>query len=251
MPTPLYPKDQGTEWMNLKRQVKDAFTSANSRVPYAKIGAGIVRVFTSLVIEAGAYLAARYENGAYGLFFGTFSLSGIDHQGFVIFNPEGSTAFQTYYRNSDAYGFTAVWDRSNNIVLSDDGDSGKGLGRPWIPHTFVDTSEIANPPAARQTSGTTDVSVVTIFSPVQHSKLHFQAYVTIAVGGSTAEVKFKDISNGLTLYTGTSGGGYISSDFSIGDYTFGDEHQIDITIRRASGSGAVGLTLLACHGRQS
>lgn len=251
MGTPIYPKDAGTEWMNLKRQVKDAWTSANSRVAYQKIGAGVLKVFQSLEVQAGAFIKYVFTGGVTGMLMGRH-LSGSDPvDGIFIARPDGSTALWIHSRVSDGYGFTALYDQQNNIIFSDDGNSEKGIGRPWLAFPFVNTTEIANPPSARQTSGTTDVAVVTMFVPIQHPYIHFVYYGSIFVGGSTMEVKFKNITTGVTMHSETVGDGWQSGEFSIGDYNFGESHQIDVTIRRASGSGAVGITVLTLAGRQS
>jgi hypothetical protein len=73
----------------------------------------------------------------------------------------------------------------------------------------------------------------------------------VSVGGSTAEVKFKNNLAGTTMHAATVSNGWISGEFALTDWNFGDTMNIDVTIRRASGSGNVGLTLLAFEGRQS
>lgn len=246
-----YPKDQGTEWFNLKQQVKSAFTSANSRVPYQKIAAGILKVSTSLEILAGAFLKFSYISRDDGLYAGSNILfSGDLSEGFYINrNGPAGVAFTSLFRISDNYGFTGIWDGNGNIVVSDDAGAGKGLARPWIPVTFMNTTEYATPPAARQTTNTTDTTVVSAFFPAQHPKMHFVAYVSNP-GAGTNEYKFKD-GSGTTLFTGTSTGGFVSGDFSLGGFNFGDDFQVDLTIRRSAGAGAVGITLITLAGRQS
>lgn len=249
--TPNYPKDMGIEWMNLKRQVKDAFTSANSRVPYKKITAGILNVSSSLKILAGASLTFVYESTALGMILGRHSDGVDDVDGIFVRRNDGSLAMWIYNRVSDGYGYTSFYDQSNNTIFSDDGNSGKGLGRPWIPYTFVDVSSMITP-SSRMTGGTTDVAVVTSFANVQHPYVYFVVYIYVAVGGSTVEFKFKDPGLGTTLYAQTAGAGYVSGQFAVNsDHPFGEDKNFDLTIRRASGSGNVGITLLSLMGRQS
>lgn len=248
-----YPKDQGTEWFNLKQQVKSAFTSANSRVPYQKIAAGVLKVSTSLEVLAGAFIKFSYATVNDGLYIGSSILfSGAVTEGMYIKRNFGrGAAFTSLFDTTTGSGFTAIWDSSGNIVLSDDANSEQGIARPWLSHTVVNTSELASPPAARATTSTTDVAVQSTITYVQHPKLVLWAYIQINTGGDTAEFKVKDITAGTTLYTQTvSGSGYINPVFTIaGD--FGDAHQLDFTIRRASGTGTVGLTVVTVHGRQS
>lgn len=246
-----YPKDQGTEWFNLKQQVKSAFTSANSRVPYQKIAAGILKVSTSLEILAGAFLKFTYSTNDDGLYVGSGLLFGSDvvEGMYVKRNHGGGAAFSSLFKLTDGSGFTGIWDASGNIVVSDDAIAARGLARPWIPVSFMNTLEYASPPANRQTSNTTDTTVVSAFFPAQHPKMHFVAYVANP-GGGTNEYKFKD-GSGTTLFTGTGTGGFVSGDFSLGAYNFGDDYQMDLTIRRSAGAGAVGITLITLAGRQS
>lgn len=246
-----YPKDQGTEWFNLKQQVKSAFTSANSRIPYQKIAAGILKVSTSLEILSGAFLKFSYIHYDDGIYMGSNVLfSGNLTEGLYIRNNKnGNAAFTSLYRISDGYGFTGIWDSVGNVVVSDDAGAAVGLARPWIPVTFMNTAEYATPPAARQTSGTTDATVVSAFFQAQHPRMHYVAYVANP-GGGTNEYKFKD-SGGTTLFTGTSTGGFVSGDFDLTGWTFGNDFQMDLTIRRSAGAGAVGITLISLYGRQT
>jgi hypothetical protein len=247
-----YPKDQGTEWFNLKRQVKNAFTSANSRVPYQKIAAGILKVSSSLEILAGAFLKFVYLNGIDGLYLGSnISFGGEDNQGVVIRKGTGRTAFTSLTKVSDGTGFTGIWDGSGNIVVSDDNGATKGLARPWLAHSFVDSTEIANPPAARQTANTTDTSLVSTITHVQHPKMTMWFFVYIQTAPATAEIKVKNLTNGVTTTLGTFSSGFQNLSFTIGDWDFGDPVQLDVTARRASGSGNVGITVISWHGRQS
>lgn len=249
--TPLYPKDMATEWMNLKKQVKSAFTTGNSKTAFAKIGAGVLNVFTSLVIESGAFIRAEYSTGNDGLYFGRFTW-GDPYEGLLVMDHNNQFSFISAFRVSDGYGFSGIFDREGNTVVSDDALAEKGLARPWLEHTFVNTTELTTPPAARTVAGTSDTAVVTLLTPIQHPRMHYSLYVQISVGGSTAEVKFKEIGTGTTMHAFTaSSSGFYSGDFDFIAYDFGDDYQIDVTLRRASGSGNVGLTLLSLAGRQS
>lgn len=249
--TPKYPKDQGTEWMNLKTQVKNAFTSANSRVPYQKITAGILRVASSLEIMAGAFIKFVYSNSIIGMVMGRHTSGSDPVDGVFIRRVDGSTAFWIFTRVSDGYGFSALYDQSNNIIFSDDGNSSVGIARPWIPLTWADTGELTAPPTRRQATGTTDTVVQSTIVPQQHSHMELYGYIWVATAGATAEVKLKNLSNGTTVTSITAPDGYVQLSGPVGSYTFGDWNQYDITIRRASGTGNVGFTTVALVGRQS
>jgi hypothetical protein len=247
-----YPKDMGTEWNKLKQDVKNAFTSANSRQPYQKIAAGILKVSTSLEILAGAYLKFIWSTGGDGIYAGRFQYLGSPHDGFLVFNRSGTLALSSFSKVSDGSGYTGIWDKTGNVVVSDDGASGKGLARPWISHSFTNTTEISAPPTSRQTANTTDTALVSTITPIQHPRMTIWLYVYIQTSPATATIKVKDITTGETLYTSAAvAGGYQNFTFNMGTWIFGDNHQIDITIARASGTGNVGLTVLSLTGRQS
>jgi hypothetical protein len=237
--------------MKLKRDIKNAFTSANSRVPYQKIAAGVLKISNSLQVLAGAVMKFSYINQDDGIYMGSnIMFTGDASEGIYIRRNNGTTAFTSLFRVSDHYGFTGTWDGAGNVVMADDAVAGKGLARPWIPHTFAATGELTSPPTARQTGNTTDTALVSTITYVQHPKMVMWAYVYIQTAGATAEIKVKDLTAGTTLWTGSSTGGYINPTFDIpGD--FSDSHQIDITARRSAGSGNVGITVLSLHGRQS
>lgn len=247
-----YPKDMGTEWNRLKQDVKSAFTSANSRQPYQKIAAGILKVSTSLEVLAGAYIKFIWSTGDTGMYMGRFTLLGVPYDGLLVYQQSGGFAFSSYNKVSDGSGFTAIYDGAGNVVVSDDSIAAKGLARPWISHTFTNTTEIAAPPAARQTANTTDTALVSTITPIQHPRMTIWLYVYIQTSPATATVKIKDITSGETLYTSSAvAAGYQHFTFDMGTWTFGDDHQIDVTIARASGTGNVGLTVLSLTGRQS
>lgn len=253
MGTPNYPRDMGTEWMNLKKAVKDAFTSANSRVPYQKIAAGILKVSSSLEVLAGAFISFVYSGGELGMILGRHITGDLEPaEGMFLRRNDGSIALWIFNRISDAYGFTAIYDQSGNGIFTDDGNSKKGIGRPWLSHTFWNYGELTNPPASRLATGTTDVPIITSFICVQHPRIHYVGYLFTAVGGATAEIKFKDPGLGTTLHAVTGTDGWISGEFTINaDHTFGDDKNIEVSVRRASGSGNVGFTLVQLSGCQS
>jgi hypothetical protein len=244
-----YPRDQGTEWFNLKQQVKNAFTSANSRVPYQKIAAGIVKIASSLEILAGAMFTFRYSDNSVGMTMGRLIFGGDNFDGVIINKKTGNLAFSSYNRVSDGYGFTGIYDGQGNVVISDDAGATQGLARPWIPVTFMNTAEYTSPPSTRQTTNTTDTAVVSAFFQAQHPKMHYVAYVQNP-GAGTCEYKFKD-GSGNTLASGTSTGGFVIGDFSLNGWSFGTDFQMDLTIRRSAGAGAVGITLISLYGRQT
>lgn len=254
MGTPLYPKDQATEWQNMKKDVRMLFTSASYRRALTQLGAAALKVWKSIEVQAGAFLSFRYSNGVVGVWIGRH-VAGADGDvdGMFIKRADGSDAFWIYSRVSDGYGYTAIYDKSTNIIFSDDGESGNGMARPWLSHPFVNTSELTSPPAGRQTTNTTDTPVVTTVIPDQHPRIRVEGYV-YNPGGGTNNVKLKEAVSGTTLYSANyAGTNYAWFDFTTDNtfFNFGDVRSYDITIRRAAGAGAVGITILNVMGVQS
>ncbi len=244
-----YPKDQGTEWMNLKREVKNAFTSANSRVPYQKIGAGILQVFQSLQMQAGAFMSFNHENGELGLFLGRH-VSGPDAvDGWFMQRADGSLSFWSYTRVSDGYGYTAIYDREGNVILSDDAVEEKGLARPWIPWSTEDWASLVNPPASRVTSNTTDTDMIISHTNAQHPVVRYAMYIRAAT--ATCEVKFWSYPDNTLLHSVTVGDGWTLGDFNLGSWDYGISYYMKVSIRRASGTGSVGITLVSLMGKQN
>jgi hypothetical protein len=246
-----YPKDLGTEWMKLKVGIADAFTSANSRVPYQKIGAGILQVFTSLQMQAGAFASFKHPSGQTAMYIGRHFTGGDPANGMFMRRNDGTLAFWTFQKETDSYGYTAVYDQMGNIVVSDDGASGKGLARPWLAYNFVDWSELTSPPAGRQASTTTDTDVVLAHTNAQHGRVRAVVYVQLA--SNTAEVKFWSYPDNVLLYNQTiTTSGYYIMDFNLSaDWEFGYSYYIKCSIRRASATGNVGFTLISLMGAQS
>lgn len=246
-----YPKDLGTEWMNLKRQVNDAFTSANSRVPYAKIGAGVVQIFSSLQVQAGAFFRFTFANNQLGMFMGRHFTGGDAADGLFIRRIDGSLAFWSFTKVDEDYGYTAIYDRQGNIILSDDAFMQEGLARPWIPYNFINMTELTAPPSARQATGTTDTDIIISHTSVQHGKARAVGYVYIATAGATAEVKFWSYPDNTLLASFTSADGWQFADFNLTGWEFGNNYYIKVSVRRASGSGNVGFSLVSLMGRQT
>ena len=237
--------------MKLKREVKNAFTSANSRVPYQKIGAGVVQIFSSLQIQAGAFLRFSFATNATGMLMGRHYAGAEAVDGMFMRRADNSLAFWTYTRVSDGYGYTAIYDRQGNILLSDDANIQKGLARPWLSYTFANWTELGNPPAARIASTTSDTDIIVAHSNAQHGRARANGYVYIQTAPATAEVKFWSYPDNILLGSFTSDGGWQLLDFNLTDWEFGNSYYVKVSVRRASGSGNVGFTLVSLIGAQS
>ncbi len=245
-----YPKDMGTEWMKLKSSVKDAFTSANSRVPYQKIGAGVVQIFSSLTVAAGAWFQFTFANNQLGMFIGRHYTGGEPADGLFIRRVDGSLAFWSFTKTETGFGYTAIYDRLGNIILSDDAVKEQGMARPWLPWNYVNWSELVSPPSNRQATSGTEANIILLHTNSQHGKVRGVGYVSAPTG--TAEVKFYSYPDDTLIYSFTQADGWTDFlDFDLPSWQFGDNVYIRVSIRRASGTGNVGFTLVSFMGRQS
>lgn len=254
MGTPNYPKDMGTEWQKLKREVKGAFTSGNLRKGFQQLSAGILDVFGKLVIHPGGSLVSQYTTGTTALLIGTHFLSGGGGQveGVIIRRPSGSLVFWTYGQGgSDS--FWALYDKGGRIIFSDDAASGKGIATPWLPYNVVRSLEIVTPPDTTQSS--TYQSFYTITGWMQHPKIVVKAK-SINAGSATSQVRIKDSVTGTVIAeTATLAAG--SHDIELtGDHVnweFGKYFKYDVEYRRVSGgvSEDVFGIVLAVSGRQT
>lgn len=245
---PKYPKDQGTEWMKLVRQVNNAFTSANRRIPYQKITAGVLNVSNVISILAGALLRFFYSTGATGLLMGRHSTGGGDPvDGMILRRADSSLVMWSFSSVADGSGFWGMYDKANHRIISDDTDNGVGLDRPWIPYTFANYTELTSPPAARQTAVTTDTNIVIAHTNAQHPRFRWAGYIQVP-GGATAEVKVWNDQTGALLDSVTAGSGWQIRDAGLDDWDWASSAYIRFSIRRASGAGTVGFTLVSLMG---
>jgi len=252
MGTPNYPKDMGTEWQKMKRDIKSNFTSANSRKAFQSISNGILHVYNGLLLHAGAFFRSLYANGNDSLYIGRHTDgSGHDVEGMIITRPNGALAFWTYGTPAGD-SFWAMYDKQDHIIMSDDAVSGQGIGRPWIPYNTVRTVLLTTP--ADTTTSTSYVSHHTISGVMQHPRISIRAYVSSQTSPFTdgAQIRIFDPSTGTQIaQSAATVNNWVDLVGNHVNYDFGASFVYDIQIRRTSGSGAVGTTLVYASGVQS
>lgn len=252
MGTPNYPKGIGDAFNDLRRRAAAAYTSSNTRKALTKIQAAALDLFGDLIIKPGGRLIAQYKNGATALQVGANTLSdGTPVHGVLIRRPGGETVLFTFGPDSGGSAYWALYDRSGNIVVSDDANSGQGLATPYIPLTAVPTTRMVN--RQESTTSTAFVALYTINGTKQHPKMRFRAIVQ-SDAGVTGEMRVTNPLNGAVLLAVQSiaAGSSFNTAYT---FTVPGAHQsllqLDIEVRVASGSGSVGLTVLNVEGIQS
>lgn len=249
MGTPLYPKDMASEWNKLRRDVRNAFTSANLRTGMAKIGAKVIEITGQLALNAGAILTAKYDNNIDALRIGPVTWNGLPAGQFAVKRFDGSIALQVF-GGTGVTGYFSIQDPAGHIIMSDDAISGQGLARPWLPYTWYRTNQMFSP--LDISTSTTFATHHSLFGYMQHPKINIMGWVQCN-GSDTAEVRIRQPGSGKIVATsGTVGSGWIILVGNHDEYEFGNGFQYDIEVRRVSGTGTgVGFTIVRAYGQQS
>lgn len=249
MGTPNYPRDFASEFNRVRREVKNAFTSANLRTGMAKIGAKVIEITGELALNAGAILRAEYDNGVDALFIGKHTYNGNPVGKFSIKRYDGTEALQIFGGANEA-GFFSIQDRNGNIIMSDDSVSGTGLATPWVPYGHVRTAKLTAPDDLSTSASFS--AHHTFGSKLQHPKFRVFGYV-ICNGADVAEIRVRNPATGNVLATsGSVTSGWLTLEGAPDDYTHMANFNYDIEVRRVSGtSTGVGFTPLVVYGRQS
>ncbi|MBQ1045324.1 hypothetical protein KBX03_22705 [Micromonospora sp. C72] len=228
--------------------MRSNFTSANMRKGMAKIGARVIEITGELILEAGAKLSAKYENGVEAFAVQKAWYGDIPVGQVLIKRFNGSPAMEVF-GGSDEPGFFAIYDQENNIILSDDAVSKKGLARPYIPYEVFRIPDLTSP--ADLTTSSTFVPHHGIINQQQHPKIRVLVYVHCN-GSDVAQVRLRDASTVIATSPNLSGDQWYYLEGSHVGYEFGKEFQYDIEIRRVSGtSSGVGFTPIYAMGIQS
>lgn len=249
MGTPNYPKDLPSEFNRMKRDIRNAFTSANLRTGMAKIGAKIIEITGELNLNPGAILSAQYDNGTNALFVGQTIYNDAPRGHVAIRRYDGSLALWVFGGPNDP-GYFSIRDREENIILSDDSVTSRGLARPWIPYTTQETPKILTP--SLLVTSSTYTAAHTVAGVMQHPRIKATVYLQ-TTGTDVGQWRLTNPTTGVVLGTSaTSTGGWSVIEASHDNYVFGEEFKYDLEVRRVSGtSTGVGITPTSVYGRQS
>lgn len=249
MGTPNYPKDMANEWQKLRREIKNTFSSANARRALDRISQGTIDVFNGIILHAGTYFKSLYQNSNEAVYIGRHTLAGEDVEGVIIRRPNGSLVFWAYGKpNEDS--FWSWWDKTGNIVVSDDAQSGQGIARPWLSYHHTVYSNFSTPPTL--TSSSTYAPHYVISGYMQHPKVKLSVF-TYAPSSGTVQVRLRDATSGTVIAESSIVGNSTWIDL-VGNhpnYTFGAWFKYDLEVRMVSGVSPSGATLVDSYGVQS
>lgn len=254
--TELYSDATDTESMakriqKLERQKLALKTALN--LENASIGAGGLRVnggditiddSGNLIIRGGEFELID-PNGERIVFLGTLANGATGwtfryDDGSPLFNRQGTPGQQLF----------AFWDPSGNIILSNDAETGMGLGRPWLP------MPLPQPTAAGHWQSTTSGTFAAIgrsTGVVQHPRMRAE-FTAFAQAGTTGEVRMtvhgQQMGDAVTVSDGAFEDGGFDEAVPEG-VDFGDGVTVELQARVTSGGGAVSGVTRVLYGSQS
>lgn len=197
----------------------------------------------------GGFVWLKAADGSSSIYLGGVTPAlpdGTYQPGLILRREDGTVAMALYDPTPDPgtpggyQQFLAVYDRSQNIVMSDDTYSGQGLARPYVPIP-VTSARYADMVAV------TDATFVDVFeTPGMFHKVNARARADIRcttdASGTTGEVR--------VLVDGVQVGITETVDFVVATKYIGPfvvpgdaytSHQIKVQARRTAGTGAVRL----------
>lgn len=232
--------------VRLEKRIKDLETA--NRLSFSSVGGGfIINGSPFKVTLPGDYFD---DVTLLEVTTGTYNDKSSTEPGWVMRRNDGGEALGVYGNGSGQ--FFAVKDHTGNFIFSDDLFSGFGIGRPWLPIPFYNSS--TGLPTATTTSGTFVELQYADYS-VQSPYLYMQIQVHASDGTTAGEVQVTLSGNQVgDLITVTAG---LSSIEEFGPAlvrelaTFGDVRDIKVMGRRTAGAGTIGVRVLGAYGRQS
>jgi hypothetical protein len=127
-----YPEHGGDELRSIRAQLRAALVLARSAAAKTKIVTQAVTVFGSINIEQNGGLRVRDLTGVARSFLGQIFLSGdpVGH-GLLIQRPDNSNLLDAWTKPTGA-GMFRVYDDGQQLIFSNDDESGIGIGRPYL-----------------------------------------------------------------------------------------------------------------------
>lgn len=197
----------------------------------------------SLILPAGTNLGVVDVDGQILVFVGSFQTlrpDGQQEQGVRINRDDGSAVLtvQNFTGTAEGYQqFLALWDRAQQIILSDDTASGNGLARPYVPIPLTETRHTDWPKV-------TDAAFVPVWDSSFFYKVNARAWVDLRVGsdvsGTTGEVRVlvDGVQVGTTQTVGFTIEGKRVGPFVVPGKAY-TSHTIEVQARRTAGTGNI------------
>lgn len=176
------------------------------------------------------------------------------HQTFAFRRSDGSPVFTIQLDVTSGTDFWALWDRSGQIVVSDDVQSGHGLARPWLSVPLYPQFTPTLSPGYWAISSTN----ITTEKVLWEGRIPLVSHPKISVDGVWGQASGSNSSTYKLYVNGTVVGTWSETTVTTalrGPYdvsSFHDQQNAAIQVRAtATGTGDVAAQVLSCYLRQT
>jgi hypothetical protein len=156
--------------------------------------------------------------------------------------------------HSNGEQFWAFWDNEQNVVVSDDAQSGKGLARPWLPVVLYTRFDRASAPIGYATISASDIASEQLLwegrASVSHPFIVVDGVWGQASGSNSCAYRLEVGSSTVGTWNETGLTVGTRGPFDVSQFV-GDDFSTVKLFADASGTGLVACQVLACYLRQS
>lgn len=202
---------------------------------------------SNAVISSGN-LEVRTSDGFTIMRVGDILYDGAVVSGIATYRHDGSMQ-RIEWDTPGGGGHWAMFDEAGNIVVTEDSDSGQGLGRPWIPLHATPMSAITTP--TQSTVSGTFAALWRVHGVKQHPRVTVQVFTKLDVG-TTGEMRLAvaGVAVGEVRALQSGDNSYHLLDSTV-DGAHTDGVQVDVEARRVAGAGTVRIEVVSVVGRES
>lgn len=207
----------------------------------------------NFTVKSGTFRVTNPNTGNNVIYMGTITTGGgWASQGWLYRRGNGTHAFALYGDDDDAQ-FWALYDETGNIIFSEDSGAGMGIGRPWLPLAFVDSTSVSAPTATTTSASYTALQVCRYRK--QHPKVRMYVLCRASDGTTEGEVRLglggspaTQIGQNIIVTAGMYSAATITGDVPG---NFDDEMELEVQARRTAGAGTIGVRVMGAWGRQT
>lgn len=174
-----------------------------------------------------------------------------DHRGTWILRPTGDYAITSIAPGDDDPGFVGWWDLSGNYIFTDDVESKRGIGRPYIP---IMISDFAGPLSAT-TSSDDWVTLCDGSAGLENPAIFAYVLYSSSASDTTGELQMAIDGTRVGPTLSIDGGDFTTG--RIGPFlhgltgALGTWYDVSLKGRRTAGTGTIGARVLAAIGLES
>jgi hypothetical protein len=223
------------------------FQEAKEQLRRTLFGAVISR--GGLVVQDNGEVSVRTEDGVEMFFLGQLFTGGTPYRGIWMKREDASFMFYNGISDDDPSKVFFAWaDRSNNILVSDDAESGVGLARPWIPMPTVPVLSTMIPTTS---SGTYTSIYSTGWVLKQQPSCEVQALLLSSGGGiGNAQFTINGTPAGSAIPIASGAFGWSALQQLTLPGPLNGYVRVELQVQRTNAAGTVGGVLVATQ-RQS